>query len=89
MQRMVISLTENDKIWLAKRAKTEHKSIAEVIRQAIHCFQEQHERKQMAKKQRILFYKVVVAGIMGMGCIINKIYGMNGNKGDFRLSYHY
>jgi len=52
MQRMVISLTENDKIWLAKRAKTEHKSIAEVIRQAIHCFQEQHERKQMAKKQR-------------------------------------
>ena len=52
MQRMVISLTENDKTWLAKRAKTEHKSIAEVIRQAIHCFQEQHERKQMAKKQR-------------------------------------
>ena len=38
MIRTVISLNDDDKLWLDKMAKLEHLPMTEIVRRAIHCY---------------------------------------------------
>lgn len=46
MNRMVISLEDSDKFWLAKESKTQKKSIAQIIRDALHNYRKYFNSKQ-------------------------------------------
>lgn len=41
MVRTVITIPESDKEWLEKYSRRHEQSLAETVRQAIHCYQEQ------------------------------------------------
>lgn len=44
MARIILSLDDDDKHWLAEEAAREHKSMAEIIRMAIHLYRDRQKK---------------------------------------------
>lgn len=61
MNRMVISLEDSDKFWLAKESKTQKKSIAQIIRDALHDYRKYFIQNSL-KTLRIFLRKLVGSG---------------------------
>lgn len=55
MERILISLSKQDKFWLHQQAKRKHLSTAEVVRRAIHCYQEEIPKKTPNTLEALLF----------------------------------
>lgn len=51
MKRTVISLSEEDKEWLKKRAARENIAMAEVVRRALHMMQDVERREEPSTEQ--------------------------------------
>lgn len=54
MNRMVITLEDSDKLWLVRESKIQRKSIAQIIRDAVHEYKEHFRSKQAESFDELL-----------------------------------
>lgn len=54
MQRMIISVDKIDKMWLQEKARTEHVSVAELIRKAVRDYRKKKLSVQVASFSELL-----------------------------------
>ena len=54
MSRMVVTLEDSEKLWLAKESKAQHKSIAQIIRDAVKEYRKYLKSKQPESFEELL-----------------------------------